>query len=354
MAGSFYTSVQRILGQVNPGVLQIFDSKQTDTDRISFVRDLPFVDSAFQVEPSSSAKSATEAKKWRDKGNELYQQKDYFRSVDCYTKSAHYAPITVEMSAEGAPANDEFTIAVANRSAAWYQLRRFDLALQDIDISLHHGYPESLRYKLYDRKGKCFGELGQYQNAIDAYQSLKDYINQTTVLEPKKIKNWLQTCEKQISYMQDRISSKESTPLSDAPSETPQERTIKELTRKLNPIPPEIKEPISNLLPNASDCLDIRYESKCGRFGVAADDVNVGDCIVSEFPYVSVLAQDHFSTRCYHCMKKFESPIRQDDLSNFRKKILNQRRKSVVPLCDLLGEGSDFKILLIQSCTARN
>ncbi len=310
MAGSFYTSVQRILGQVNPGVLQIFDSKQTDTDRISFVRDLPFVDSAFQIEPASTSKNASEARKWRDKGNALYQQKDYFRSVDCYTKSAHYAPVTLETTKENCSVNDEFTIAVANRSAAWYQLRRFDLALQDIDVSLYHGYPESLRYKLYDRRGKSYAELGQYQNATEAYQDLKEYLNQTTVLEQKKIKTWLQTCERQINYMQDRISSKESTPLSDAPSENPQQRTIKELVNKLNPVPPAVKEPISTLLLNASDCLDIRYDPKCGRFGVAADDVNVGDCIVSEFPYVCVLAQDHFSTRCYHCMNKFESPVR--------------------------------------------
>ena len=310
MAGSYYTSVQRILGQVNPGVLQIFDSKQTDTNRVSFVRDLPYVDSAFQVEPSTATKNATEARKWRDKGNALYQQKDYFRSVDCYTKSGHYAPISLEITQENSSANDEFTIAIANRSAAWYQLRRFDLALQDIDVSLYHGYPDSLKYKLYDRMGKCYAELGQYQNAIDAYRGLKEYLGQTTVLEGKKIKTWMQTCEKQIKYMQDRMSSKESTPLSDAPSENPQERVIKQLVRKLNPVPPQVKEPLSTLLPNASDCLDVKYEPKCGRYGVAADDVKVGDCVVSEFPYVSVLAQDHFSTRCYHCMKKFESPIR--------------------------------------------
>ena len=310
MAGSFYTSVQRILGQVNPGVLQIFDSKQTDTDRISFVRDLPYVDSAFQVEPSTASKNAAEARKWRDKGNALYQQKDYFRSVDCYTKSGHYAPITLEITQENCSVNDEFTIAIANRSAAWYQLRRFDLALQDIDVSLYHEYPESLKYKLYDRRGKCYAELGQYQKAIDAYQDLKEYLTQTTVLEPKKIKTWQQTCDKQIKHMQDRISSKESTPLSDAASENPQERIIKQLIKKLNPDPPPVKEPLSTLLPNASDCLEIKYESKSGRFGMAADDVNVGDCIINEFPHVSVLAQDHFSNRCYHCMKRFESPIR--------------------------------------------
>ncbi len=308
MAGSYYTAVQRILGQVNPGVLGIFDSKQTDTDRISFVRELPYVDNAFQIEFSSTSKNLTEAKKWRDKGNTLYQSKDYFRAVDCYTKSGHFAPIVLDPPKENC--NDEFTIALANRSAAWYQLRRFDLALQDIEASLYHGYPESLRYKLYDRRGKCHAELGQFQQAKEAYVDLKNYLATTQTLEPKKIKTWTVTAEKQIMTMDDSLSSKQSTPLSDIIENETLKAIDANIAKKLNPIPPPVKEPRSTVLPNASDCLEIKYATKRGRYGVAGDDVTVGDRIIHEYPYVCVLSQDHFSTRCYHCMRRFESPIR--------------------------------------------
>ena len=77
MAGSYYTSVQRILTQVSVGVSEQFAQMKTDADRVNFVRELDFVDENFHVDSDFGGKSSIEAKKWRDKGNQVYQKQSF-------------------------------------------------------------------------------------------------------------------------------------------------------------------------------------------------------------------------------------------------------------------------------------
>ncbi|ESO01267.1 hypothetical protein HELRODRAFT_122600, partial [Helobdella robusta] len=46
-------------------------------------------------------------------------------------------------------------VAIANRSAALFHLKRYNESLIDIDLSLSKGYPQHLLFKLYERKGDC-------------------------------------------------------------------------------------------------------------------------------------------------------------------------------------------------------
>jgi hypothetical protein len=45
----------------------------------------------------------------------------------------------------------ELAITVANRSATFYRLHQYELALQDIDLVLSLDYPPELCYKVLDR-----------------------------------------------------------------------------------------------------------------------------------------------------------------------------------------------------------
>jgi hypothetical protein len=45
----------------------------------------------------------------------------------------------------------ELAIAVANRSATFYHLEKYKLAMQDIDLALSLDYPQELQYKVLDR-----------------------------------------------------------------------------------------------------------------------------------------------------------------------------------------------------------
>jgi hypothetical protein len=45
----------------------------------------------------------------------------------------------------------ELAITLANRSATFYHLQKYQLAMQDIDLVLSLDYPQELRYKVLDR-----------------------------------------------------------------------------------------------------------------------------------------------------------------------------------------------------------
>lgn len=46
---------------------------------------------------------------------------------------------------------EQLAVLFANRSAALYHLKKYKLALVDIEIALNKFYPKNLCYKIYDR-----------------------------------------------------------------------------------------------------------------------------------------------------------------------------------------------------------
>jgi SET and MYND domain-containing protein len=52
---------------------------------------------------------------------------------------------------ELADSTRELAITVANRSATFYHLEKYQLALQDIDLVLSLDYPLEFHYKVLDR-----------------------------------------------------------------------------------------------------------------------------------------------------------------------------------------------------------
>lgn len=63
----------------------------------------------------------------------------------------------------------EFSILLANRSAALYHSERFDLALQDIELA-EENYPVEMMYKLKERGARCFLAKKSYENALNAFK----------------------------------------------------------------------------------------------------------------------------------------------------------------------------------------
>lgn len=56
-------------------------------------------------------------------------------------------------------------MALANRSAALFSLKAYNLALDDIRLALESGYPEELRFKLLERRAKILGHFKQHDSA---------------------------------------------------------------------------------------------------------------------------------------------------------------------------------------------
>lgn len=303
MSGDYYTCVQRILNHVNPGILQKFNHLDVDIKRVVYVRQLDFVDAAFQIEPHREEKSSVEAKKWREKGNVCYQKHDYPGALECYTKSTIHAPATYRQGVM----DEELSLALANRSAALFQLVRYDHALQDMELALRHGYPEILRYKLYDRKGKCMMQLNKHEEAITAFGKAEEYLK-VAKLDNTKKKNWTDNMAKFVETCTSlKGSSKEAKTVEFVDSDG-SECSNSNGCFMVDGIP-RPRMPLSSRFPVASDAFNVRYEEDSGRFAIARRPVKVGDVIISEPPYVSVLRQDFYTTHCYNCFTKLVNPI---------------------------------------------
>ncbi len=53
----------------------------------------------------------------------------------------------------------ELSLSLANRSAALFSLKAYNLALDDIRLALEVGYPKELRFKLLERKVRFINVL---------------------------------------------------------------------------------------------------------------------------------------------------------------------------------------------------
>lgn len=105
-------------------------------------------------------KSSAASEKHRNDGNRAFVQKDDMSAMYHYTRAIGFA----------LPGGKEISIAFANRSAVTYSLGDFADAVKDIDRALQGDYPDHLKFKLWERKGKAFLELGKFSEAKSSFE----------------------------------------------------------------------------------------------------------------------------------------------------------------------------------------
>lgn len=70
---------------------------------------------------------------------------------------------------ELASTGKEFSITLANRSAVFYHMERYDHALHDIELA-EDDYPAEMMFKLKERSARCFLAMKSYENALNAFK----------------------------------------------------------------------------------------------------------------------------------------------------------------------------------------
>merc|ERR1719500_2731802 len=100
-------------------------------------------------------KKGGEASKLRDAGNAKFAAKQDADSIKLYTQSLIESPET----------GPEISLALANRSAVLYRLRKYREAVEDIALALRYRYPKNLQYKILQRRGQCLAALGRQAEA---------------------------------------------------------------------------------------------------------------------------------------------------------------------------------------------
>jgi len=304
----YYVAVRRIMSQLSPSTLRQFHQLSTDDDRFSFVSALAAVRQVLStsnpmsgVDKKIGGKSSEEAGQRRQHGNELYKAERLQEALAGYTASVLVAPVTecddVDNDADAddskreevEKANSEFVLALGNRSACLLQMKRYADCLRDVALALRYGYPRHLRYKLYDRQARALIELGRFDEALEALRKLHSSLSLTT-LESDQRNTIARNAEKKTDYCTSAVVQQQSAAGADSTA-----------TDKDGVNLPAISGVNNERFPGASDAFDVRYHQDSGRYGVASRDVGVGEILLVEAPYVSVLSADAFQLRCYNC-----------------------------------------------------
>ena len=258
---------------------------RTDESRVKFVLEQKIIYDVMNIKTSFGPKSKELSVENRTKGNAFFQKKNYDVALVSYSKSVFLAPMNLDEDG-GAGPSVELALALANRSAVLYHLSDTGHCLQDIQLSLKYGYPEDLRYKLFDRMGKCFSQL---REAVQAKESFKRAME---LLAKSKL-----TTEKRNVWARELFKSiKDCT---DGNSGTDYSLNTKTVYERCPVIPENDK---SRTFPCASTMFDIAYDPSVGRYGVANRYIKAGEVILVEQPYAEILMPQFYSTHCHNCL----------------------------------------------------
>lgn len=102
-----------------------------------------------QIFRSKSKKNDEFAAELRRRGNQQFEQKNWRSAMELYNFSLCYAT----------DASDNISLAYANRSSCYLQLKMYEQCLIDIELAIEAKYPKDLMRKLNNRKATCLEEM---------------------------------------------------------------------------------------------------------------------------------------------------------------------------------------------------
>lgn len=172
------------------------------------------------------------------------------------------------------------SLLIANRSAVFFNMRRFEDSLLDMNDSLSFGYNILSSHNLITRKILSLRFLGRDKEAQDTYEKMLGLIEASSdIINERKKMMWIE-----------KLSSAFNQP-------------IDQLTN-LRLIYREEKQVLgSNLkLPGASSFLQMSYQRTKGRLLKVNKNIKKGDILIVDKPIASILAAKFHDDYCNHCM----------------------------------------------------
>ncbi|KGL74452.1 SET and MYND domain-containing protein 4, partial [Tinamus guttatus] len=208
------------------------------------------------------------------------------------------------------PGSPDVSLCFANRSAALFHLGHFEACLEDIARAQGHGYPDKLLPKVLLRKAECLLCLGRSQDAAEALSAVEDEITVHQTMTSAAHQALL----KKISQLKNKIREKENCP-------EPVSEAHDAIQREL-----EIWEE-NDSISGASSSLSLKFDLERGRHLVASQDILMGQDLLKEEAFVSVLCPgeslllpdsdegtwDTQATNadlyCHHCLKQLVASV---------------------------------------------
>ncbi|KAF7998125.1 hypothetical protein HCN44_009523 [Aphidius gifuensis] len=230
----------------------IYNKSKTENDVMNVVMKNTEVGTLLNVwlqkqHETKSQKSKEKAKVARESGNSYFKKQDYVNSLQAYTECARQASGDTE----------EFSVALANRSAALLRLARYSECLEDITAAIEANYPKRLLHKVHYRAAECHNFLRNLELAVKQVEKAKETL-QINDRSKKKLDEIYMTPDKLLEKNLD--------------------------------------------YPSASQSLEVNHSLTKGRFVTAKAPIQKGDFLYVEKPFAFVpLFLDSSDTICAHC-----------------------------------------------------
>lgn len=259
-------------------ISKYFKELKTDSERVAecfqLLRNYNLLP---DINIAKNKKSADISEKYRNDGNRAFVQKDDMLALYYYNRSVTFAPI----------GGKEMSLAFANRSATTFSLGDYTDTIKDIDRALGGEYPDHLKHKLWERKGKCLMKLSNYKEAEIALKNSIKYLCQSNLSDKK-----LDILQEHLNSLLAECSSHTTIEYSHNPGFLPN------LSHGANPY-----------IQSGSAAIDVEHSYDMGRYLVATKDINPGDVLAIEKPYSSITLPNSYLFHCFHCHKRCHSML---------------------------------------------
>ena len=264
-------------------------------DRLQLIA--KFVESQFQSQLSSDGPAIKICKKnpqlssaLREKANLCYAQGDCQAALGLYNQCLQFS------------STEESATVFSNRSAVWADLEEWEAGIGDIDLALRlfedaaaaaneedQSSSKGKIKKLLERKALCLSSLGRNKEAAEALQDLIETFQ-------GKGGNRNKSKLDQFTSWRKKLLQKEDSPQ----KIEKQSEQWKGINCLLSPHP---------RIPRFSDAVRVQYTPGQGRHCVAARDIEPGELIAEDHPYVWMLDKSECRSLCWHCFEKLKAPI---------------------------------------------
>lgn len=263
---------------------------KNDDERIKFILNnlMPRFKYELSNQPIISSKCSKLSEKYRTAGIFQSQTKKRFsfhNAFELFTRSIALAP----------PGSPHLSFAYFNRSCVFMRARLLDDCLKDMENALNAGYPDKLKAKLFLQKAQCLQVLNRSDHA--EYQAAME---ETSKWLPKMNKNNRKLAKKlydqQLNFQ--------------LPAE------VIYYNWDFKDVPPHMMGGENLKIPGLSNAVELKYSDDFGRHCVATRDIEPGQILGVQKPYVDVVEWDMRHKLCWNCTCQVYASIPCDTCSD--------------------------------------
>ncbi|KAF0289973.1 SET and MYND domain-containing protein 4 [Amphibalanus amphitrite] len=197
----------------------------------------------------------------------------------------------------------QLSLALANRSAALFQLGRYGPCEEAVQQALQHGYPREMRYKLHER----LGEARRRQGDADRVKRLLE-TGQEGELQPEQTEHPDQKRERERTQKQGEQTEQRKDEQKQSSGTKRRREERKSPSPSVPQLPPLSHGP-SEVVPAASAAVDLVVTQEKGRMLVANRDLSPGDVVIVEPALCSATLPDSWATHCYQCCARLQETV---------------------------------------------